>query len=247
MEYSCSCFILYLGLDKRYPAEAVHSIRFAPDFERNIADIFDDGRFPDDPSFYCYAPCSLDASLAPEGCQTLYVLVPVPPLAEGGPAWGAEEVAAYREQVLDLVERETVYEDVRDHIAFERVFTPNDFAERFNAARGATFGLRPTLRQSNYWRPHNKAEACDNLYFCGSSTHPGAGVPIVLLSARLAAEELLRDDAEAASAEREVAGQVAVVAARGAAAEAAAGGSVAPGGAPGAATRAVPGDAEGGA
>ena len=247
MEYSCSCFILYLGLDKRYPAEAVHSIRFAPDFERNIADIFDDGRFPDDPSFYCYAPCSLDASLAPEGCQTLYVLVPVPPLAEGGPAWGAEEVAAYREQVLDLVERETVYEDVRDHIAFERVFTPNDFAERFNAARGATFGLRPTLRQSNYWRPHNKAEACDNLYFCGSSTHPGAGVPIVLLSARLAAEELQRDDAEAASAEREVAGQVAVVAARGAAAEAAAGGSVAPGGAPGAATRAVPGDAEGGA
>ena len=135
MEYSCSCFILYLGLDKRYPAEAVHSIRFAPDFERNIADIFDDGRFPDDPSFYCYAPCSLDASLAPEGCQTLYVLVPVPPLADGGPGWGAEEVARYRERVLDLVERETVYEDVRDHIAFERVFTPNDFAERFNASR----------------------------------------------------------------------------------------------------------------
>ena len=247
MEYSCSCFILYLGLDKRYPAEAVHSIRFAPDFERNIADIFDDGRFPDDPSFYCYAPCSLDASLAPEGCQTLYVLVPVPPLADGGPGWGAEEVARYRERVLDLVERETVYEDVRDHIAFERVFTPNDFAERFNASRGATFGLRPTLRQSNYWRPHNKAEACEGLYFCGSSTHPGAGVPIVLLSARLAAEELLRDDAEAASAEREVAGQVAVVAARGAAAEATAGGGTVPGGAPGDAVRAVPNGAQGGA
>ena len=81
MEYSCSCFILYLGLDKRYPSDAVHSIRFASDFERNIDDIFDDARFPDDPSFYCYAPSSLDRSLAPEGCSTLYVLVPVPPLS----------------------------------------------------------------------------------------------------------------------------------------------------------------------
>ena len=194
MEYSCSCFILYLGLDKLYPDDAVHSIRFAPDFERNIADIFDAGRFPDDPSFYCYAPSSLDPSLAPEGCQTLYVLVPVPPLSPDGPAWDGEETAAYRDRVLDLVERETVYEDVRDHIAFERAYTPLDFAERFNAHRGATFGLRPTLRQSNYWRPHNKAEACEGLYFCGSSVHPGAGVPIVLLSAKLAAEELMRDD-----------------------------------------------------
>ena len=142
MEYSCSCFILYLGLDKRYPAEAVHSIRFAPDFERNIADIFDDGRFPDDPSFYCYAPCSLDASLAPEGCQTLYVLVPVPPLAEGGPA-GVRKRWPVPRAVLDLVERETVYEDVRDHIAFERVFTPNDFAERFNAAGAPRSGCGP--------------------------------------------------------------------------------------------------------
>ena len=92
------------------------------------------------------------------------------------------------------MERETVYEDVRDHIVFERAYTPLDFAERFNAYDGATFGLRPTLGQSNYWRPHNKATDCSRLYFCGSSVHPGAGVPIVLLSAKLAAEELMRDD-----------------------------------------------------
>ena len=92
------------------------------------------------------------------------------------------------------MERETAYADVRDHIVYEKAYTPADFAERFNAYRGATFGLRPTLLQSNYWRPHNKAEHCKGLYFCGSSTHPGAGVPIVLLSARLAAEELMRDD-----------------------------------------------------
>ena len=196
MDYSCSCFILYLGLDKRYPEDSVHSIRFAPDFERNVADLFDDARFPGDPSFYCYAPTSLDPTLAPEGCQTLYVLVPVPPLASdgSGPAWDAASVAAYRDRVLDLVERETVYTDIREHIVCERIFTPKDFEERFNASHGATFGLRPTLLQSNYWRPHNKASECEGLYFCGSSTHPGAGVPIVLLSARLAVEELLRDD-----------------------------------------------------
>lgn len=97
MEYSCSCFILYLGLDKRYPSDAVHSIRFASDFERNIDDIFDDARFPDDPSFYCYAPSSLDRSLAPEGCSTLYVLVPVPPLSPASPRWTDAEVAEYRD------------------------------------------------------------------------------------------------------------------------------------------------------
>ncbi len=194
MDYSCSCFIMYLGLDKRYPTRALHSIRFASDFQKNIADIFDDARFPDDPSFYLYAPSSLDPSLAPEGCQTLYVLVPVPPLSDRSPAWTKADTVLYRKKVLDLVERETAYSDIRDHIAFEKIYTPVDFAERFNACQGATFGLRPTLPQSNYWRPHNKATDCENLYFCGSSTHPGAGVPIVLMSAKLACEELMKDD-----------------------------------------------------
>ena len=194
MDYSCSCFILYLGLDKQYPAESLHAIRFASDFKKNVTDIFDEGRFPDDPSFYLYAPSVIDPALAPEGMQGLYVLVPVACLPEEGADWSEEAVASYRERVLDLVERETAYDDVRDHIVYEKLYTPADFAERFNAYRGATFGLRPTLLQSNYWRPHNKAEHCKGLYFCGSSTHPGAGVPIVLLSARLAAEELRRDD-----------------------------------------------------
>ncbi len=197
MKYSCSCFILYLGLDKQYPASSMHSIRFASDFQQNVADIFDDDRFPDDPSFYLYAPSQADPALAPEGMQTLYVLVPVPCLPADASGWSDEETAMRRDQVLDLVERETVYEDVREHIVFEKAYTPVDFAERFNACRGATFGLRPTLLQSNYWRPHNKARRCEGLYFCGSSTHPGAGVPIVLLSARLAAEELMRDDGRA--------------------------------------------------
>lgn len=194
MDYSCSCFILYLGLNKHYSTDLVHSIRFAPDFQKNIADIFENEIFPDDPSFYLYAPSSLDADLAPEGAQTLYVLVPVPPLSDKAPDWTDDEVARYRERTLDLIERETPYTDIRRHIAFEKIYTPLDFRERFNAYCGATFGLRPTLFQSNYWRPHNKASDCEGLYFCGSSTHPGAGVPIVLMSAKLAAEELMTDD-----------------------------------------------------
>ena len=179
MDYSCSCFVLYLGLDKRYPVDSVHSIRFASDFERNIADLFDDARFPEDPSFYllCALASNGPVALAPEGCPTLYVLAPVPPLsaeAGSGPAWGEDDVAAYRDRVLSLVESETPYKDVRDHIVCERIYTPLDFAERFNAYNGATFGLRPTLLQSDYWRPHNKAAGCERLYFCGSSTHPGA-------------------------------------------------------------------------
>lgn len=194
MEYSCSCFIMYLGLDKQYPANSVHTIRFASDFKKNIADIFDTVRFPSDPSFYLYAPSVLDTSLAPEGMQTLYVLVPVPPISAESPAWAEEDIEFCRDKILDLLERETEYSDIRDHIIYEHIYTPVDFESRFNASNGATFGLRPTLFQSNYWRPHNKATNCENLYFCGSSTHPGAGVPIVLMSAKLAAEELMKDD-----------------------------------------------------
>jgi Phytoene dehydrogenase and related proteins len=84
--------------------------------------------------------------------------------------------------------------DLKAHIDFEKIFTPNDFETEFNAYNGATFGLAPTLLQSNYYRPHNKYKYAKNLYFTGSSVHPGAGVPIVLTSAKLAYEEILKDD-----------------------------------------------------
>lgn len=194
MQYSCSCFVLYLGLDKKYPVNGLHTIRFAKDFSKNVDDIFKEGIFPQDPSFYIYTPSEMDASLAPEGCQGVYVLVPVPPLDTGKARWDDDAVDAYKAKVLALMEKETVFSDISRHIRWQAHYTPLDFEQKFNAYNGATFGLRPTLRQSNYWRPHNKFPYCENLYFCGSSTHPGAGVPIVLTSAKLAAEELMRDD-----------------------------------------------------
>lgn len=192
-EYSCSCFLMYLGLDKKYPEEHLHSIYFAEDFKQNVDDLFERGKLPDDPSFYLYRPSLMDDSLAPEGQEGLYVLVPVPELSKYE-KWTEQTMQAYRQKIIRLLKEKTIFKDIDEHIVSETLITPKDFSERFNAYDGATFGLKPTLKQSNYYRPHNKFSAAENLYFCGSSTHPGAGVPIVMQSAKLAVEELLRDD-----------------------------------------------------
>lgn len=192
-EYSCSCFLMYLGLDKKYPEEHLHSIYFAEDFKKNVDDLFERGKLPDDPSFYLYRPSLMDDSLAPEGQEGLYVLVPVPELSKYE-KWTEQTMQAYRQKIIRLLKEKTIFKDIDEHIVSEILITPKDFSERFNAYNGATFGLKPTLKQSNYYRPHNKFSAAENLYFCGSSTHPGAGVPIVMQSAKLAVEELLRDD-----------------------------------------------------
>ncbi|MGY3766290.1 phytoene desaturase family protein [Vagococcus vulneris] len=193
MDYSCSCFLLYLGLDKKYPDTTLHSIFFADDFKKNITDLFEDGVLPDDPSFYLYRPCLMDSSLAPEGQEGLYVLVPVPELSKYSD-WSEDTVTKFRQHIIELIKERSVFKDIDQHIVMETCFTPDKFKERFNAYNGATFGLKPTLAQSNYYRPHNKFNYADRLYFCGSSTHPGAGVPIVMQSAKLAVEELLKDD-----------------------------------------------------
>ncbi|ENZ5599605.1 phytoene desaturase family protein [Enterococcus hirae] len=192
-EYSCSCFLMYLGLDKKYPEEHLHSIYFAEDFKQNVDDLFERGKLPDDPSFYLYRPSLMDDSLAPEGQEGLYVLVPVPELSKYE-KWTEQTMQAYRQKIIRLLKEKTIFKDIDEHIVSETLITPKDFSERFNAYNGATFGLKPTLKQSNYYRPHNKFSAAENLYFCGNSTHPGAGVPIVMQSAKLAVEELLRDD-----------------------------------------------------
>ncbi|MGT2910884.1 phytoene desaturase family protein [Streptococcus cameli] len=193
MEYSCSCFLLYLGVDKEYDVPSLHNIYFAQDFQKNVNQLFEDGQLPTDPSYYVYSPSTLDDSLAPEGHQVLYVLVPVPELSLFQD-WSVETIQAYRHLILEKLIQEAGFDDIEDHIVYEKIFTPKDFQVQFNAYNGATFGLKPTLFQSNNFRPQSKFKALDNLYFCGSSTHPGAGVPIVLQSAQLAVEEFLRDE-----------------------------------------------------
>jgi phytoene desaturase len=195
LEYSCSCFMMYLGLDSRaFENLNVHNLVFSSDFKGNLQDIFE-GRFPADASIYVYAPALKDESLAPEGQLGLYVLVPVPNLADGKLEWSNPEfVAGCRNQAFEKIRRIKPLANFEKHVIMERIFTPEDFRETFNAAEGATFGLKPTLMQSNYWRPQPKAMKYDNLYFTGSSIHPGAGVPIVLTSAKIAVDEIVKDD-----------------------------------------------------
>lgn len=190
MEYSCSCYLLYLGLDKKLPELELHNISFARDFEGNIKDIFS-GKLPDDPSMYFYCPSKYDQSLAPPGGEALYVLVPVPNAKGGAGLYSPESAARFRALVMDKMRAMPGLADVERHIVFESSFSPSDFASTFNAYNGATFGLAPTLLQSNYFRPHNTSSSCSGLYFAGSSVHPGAGVPIVLTSAKLAAQDIL--------------------------------------------------------
>lgn len=194
MEYSCSCFLIYLGLDKKYPNLNVHNLRFAKDFDKNIKDIFEDFILPSDPSIYLYTPSKIDESVAPEGKEALYILVPVPESSKRNINWDKDIIDSYKNKILDMVSKIDGLEDIKENIIFEKCFTPLDFESKFNAYNGATFGLKPTLMQSNYFRPHNKFDYCDKLYFCGSSVHPGAGVPIVLTSAKLVTEEIMKDD-----------------------------------------------------
>lgn len=195
LDYSCSCFMMYMGLDCReFENLSVHNLVFSGDFKGNIQDIFE-GRFPQDASIYVYAPAVKDPSLAPKGKLGLYVLVPVPNLADGPLDWeNPEFISRCRDQAVQRMKRIRPLADFENHIIMEKVITPMDFKTMFNAAHGATFGLKPTLLQSNWWRPQPKAMKYDNLYFTGSSIHPGAGVPIVLTSAKLAAEEIVRDE-----------------------------------------------------
>lgn len=192
LDYSCSCMMFYLGIDHKLDQFDLHNILFSDDFDGNIEDIFE-GRLPEDASMYFYLPSKLDESLAPEGQEVLYVLIPIPNLTHKNIEWNDETVKSYREKVFSKIETLPEMSNFRDSIVFEKIYTPKDFKERFNAYNGATFGLAPTLLQSNYFRPQATANQIKNLYFAGSSAHPGAGVPIVLTSAKLAVENILMD------------------------------------------------------
>ena len=191
MGYSSSSFIMYLGLNKKYPT-TVHQIHFAKDFKKNIDSLFE-GIVPDDPSFYLYSPSQIDSSMAPEGSEVLYVLVPVPSLHKNLNVWNKDQVNNLKQIILGRIKKIKGFEDIKEHIVYEKIFTPETFRDKFNLQFGATFGLQPSLFQSLYFRPQSTSKKVKNLYFVGSSNHPGAGVPIVLMSAKIVTSEIVRD------------------------------------------------------
>lgn len=193
MDYSCSCLVFYWGVDKTFDKLAPHTFIIAKDLTDNLNRIFD-GRLIEDPSIYLHVPSQVDPSMAPEGKSSFYTLIPVSELETGTYPWTEETIDHYRQRALATLKEIPGLENLKEEISVERIFTPEDFEKNFSAYRGATFGLQPTLRQSNHWRPQAKSLEVAGLYFTGSSTHPGAGVPIVLESGKICAEELRRDE-----------------------------------------------------
>lgn len=191
--YTCSTIMFYWGVDKQYPQVAHHNVFLGGDYKASFDRIFQDHTLPEVPSFYVHAPARTDPAAAPAGQDTLYVLVPVGHLdARTAQDWDAL-VHRARETVFARLAKEMRVTDLREHIKFEIVYQPKVWKDRFNLEKGAAFGLSHNFWQVGYLRPHNRHARYKNLYFAGASTHPGTGLPIVLLSAKLTTERILKE------------------------------------------------------
>jgi phytoene desaturase len=184
--YSMSCFLLYLGLDRQYPQLLHHTIVMAPRYRGLIHDIFDGQGLPPDMSLYLHAPSKTDPSMAPTDGESLYVLVPVPHLGKGID-W-TREAKPFRDRIVHFLEHDFGLTGLEQSIKFEHRFTPIDFRDDLSSYLGSAFSIEPTLVQSAYFRPHNVSEDIDGLYLVGAGTHPGAGIPGVLLSAPITSD-----------------------------------------------------------
>ena len=189
--FSNSLFIVYFGVRRQYPDIAHHTVLFGPRYRELLEDIFDHGVLPDDFSLYLHNPSRTDPSLAPPGQAGFYALAPVPNLGRGSIDWSAMG-PRYRDRILDALDRE-VLPGLRANLVTSRIFTPADFATELNAHLGSAFSLEPLLRQSAFFRVHNRDDHIHNLYFVGAGTHPGAGIPGVIGSAKATAALMLAD------------------------------------------------------
>lgn len=189
-DYSCSTFMLYIGLDKKYDLPH-HSIFFSADYRKNVEEIYESQTLSDDPSFYVQNASVTDPSLAPPGGSTIYVLVPVANL-EGDIDWPAS-AAAFRDKIISKLEKRAGMSDIRAHIKVIRTITPEGWHDDMGVYRGAVFNLAHSLDQMLYLRPRNKLEGYKNLYVVGGGTHPGSGLPTIVESGRITARLIERD------------------------------------------------------
>jgi phytoene desaturase len=184
-KYSCSTFMLYLGVDKNY-AEPHHNIIFANDYKENVKDIISRQRLSEDMSVYVRNASINDHTLAPEGHSALYVLVPTTNM-HSNILWDKAATKAYRDKVIKRIMERTSMKDLDKHITCEKIITPADWQNERSLFLGSTFNLGHTLTQMLYLRPHNKFEEVKHCYLVGGGTHPGSGLPTIYESARISA------------------------------------------------------------
>ncbi|MDE0898488.1 MAG: phytoene desaturase [Longimicrobiales bacterium] len=179
-DWSMSCFLLYLGTKRQYPQLAHHTLILSERYKALLHDIFGRKILPEDFSMYLHAPTRTDPDMAPPGCESMYVLIPVAN-QQSGIDWPALQ-ERFADTVIDYLE-EWGLDDLRDQIEVQHVFTPDDFESELNATWGNAFAIEPKFTQTAWFRPQNRSEDVKGLYLVGGGTHPGAGVPGVLLSA----------------------------------------------------------------
>jgi phytoene desaturase len=182
MQYSMGLFVYYFGTKKKYPNIEHHTIKFGDKYKEHLNDIFDKKKLNNDISYYLHRPSATDKSMAPEGNDCFYVLVPVPN-NQSKIDWKIEG-DKMKDLVIDKMEK-TLLPNLRENIIEDFYLTPDYFEKELNTKFGSGFSIQPKFTQSAYFRFHNKSEVCDGLYFVGAGTHPGAGVPGVLSSAKV--------------------------------------------------------------
>ncbi|TKX61101.1 phytoene desaturase [Halorubrum sp. ASP1] len=187
--YAPSAFLLYLGVEGDVPDLEHHTLVLPTDWDEHFAQIFDDPEWPDDPAYYLCVPSKTDDTVAPEGHSNLFALVPIAP----GLADTPEIRNRYRDLVIDDI-AENTGTDLRGRVVVEETFSVDDFADRYNSYAGSALGLAHTLTQTSLLRPSHVSDAVDGLYFTGSTTTPGIGVPMCLISGGLTAEAMADDD-----------------------------------------------------
>jgi phytoene desaturase len=191
LDWSMSLFVLYFGTNRLYREHvAHHTVLFGPRYRGLLDDIFHGHSLPDDFSLYLHAPTVTDASLAPAGCDSFYVLSPVPHLGQARLDWQAL-APTYADRILGALEQHMP--DLRKHVVVKRYRTPEDFRDQLGAFQGSAFSCAPKLTQSAWFRPHNRDPHIPGLYLVGAGTHPGAGVPGVVNSAKATANLILED------------------------------------------------------
>jgi len=206
LRYSMSLFVIYFGTDRRYEDVAHHEILMGPRYRGLLDDIFSRKRLAEDFSLYLHRPTATDPSLAPPGCDSWYVLSPVPHL--GGSTDWREAAGPYRDAIMRRLE-ERYLPDLSRHVVTEHHIDPLHFEGTLNSYLGSAFSVEPILTQSAWMRPHNVSEDVPNLYFAGAGTHPGAGLPGVMSSGKIVADMI--GDADQARRPRSAAPRVAAV------------------------------------
>ncbi len=183
-----SAFLIYLGLNKKIDSLTHHNLYLDNSWDDHFKTIFDDPMWPDSPSYYISCPSKTDESVAPKGCENLFVLVPVAPDLED-----TEEIREkYFDKTISHIEK-LLKEPIKQHIIYKKIYAHNDFISDYNAYKGTALGMSHTLFQTAVFRPKHRSTKVSNLYYTGSYCHPGIGVPMVMISSEVVVKEIIKD------------------------------------------------------